>query len=58
VGYGLSVVPQNQWEDEDVTGHASRSSVLLHLEVSQSRVSQSGLNIDGGAVRMVHVTSS
>jgi hypothetical protein len=54
----LSVAPQNRWEDEDGVGHTSRSSGLLHLEVSQARVSQSGLNTGGGAVRIVHVTSS
>jgi hypothetical protein len=31
VGYGLSIVPQNQREDEDGAGHVSRSSGLLHL---------------------------
>jgi hypothetical protein len=56
-GYSLSVVPQNQWEDEDGAGHASRSSGLLHLEVSQARVSQSGLNTGGSTARMVHVAS-
>jgi hypothetical protein len=39
VGYGLSVVPQNQQEDEDGVGHASRSSGLLRLEASRARVS-------------------
>jgi hypothetical protein len=34
VGYGLSVALQNQWEDEDDTGHSSRSTGLLHLEAS------------------------
>jgi hypothetical protein len=38
VGYGLSVVPQNQWEDEDNAGHALRSSSLLCLEASRARV--------------------
>jgi hypothetical protein len=42
VGYGFSTVPQNQQDDEDSTGHASRSSSLLCLEASQARVSQSG----------------
>jgi hypothetical protein len=58
VGCGLSVVPQNQQEDEDGVGHASRSSGLLRLEASQARVSQSNLNTSGGVVRMVHVASS
>jgi hypothetical protein len=29
-------------------GHASRSSGLLHVEASRSRVSQSGLKTSGG----------
>jgi hypothetical protein len=36
---GLSVVPQNQWE-EDSVGHVSRSSGLLHLEASWDSISQ------------------
>jgi hypothetical protein len=39
VGYGLSVAPQNRWEDEDDAGHVARSSCLLHLEASRDRVS-------------------
>jgi hypothetical protein len=39
VGYCLSVASQNQREDEDGAGHASRSSGLLHLEASWPRVS-------------------
>jgi hypothetical protein len=58
VGYNLSVVPQNQWEDEDGVGHASRSSGLLRLEASRARVSQSGLKTGKGTVWMVHVASS
>jgi hypothetical protein len=58
VGYGLSIVPQNRWEDEDGVGHALRSSGLLYLEASRARVSQSGLKTGGGATRMVHVASS
>jgi hypothetical protein len=38
VGYGLSVAPQNQWEDEDDVGHALRSSSLLRLEASWAMV--------------------
>jgi hypothetical protein len=49
VGYGLSVMPQNQWEDEDGVGNASRSSGLLLVEASWVRVSQSGLKSGGGA---------
>jgi hypothetical protein len=58
VGYDLSVAPQNRWEDEDSVGHASRSSGLLCLEASRTRVSQSSLEIGGGAAQMVHVASS
>jgi hypothetical protein len=38
--------------------HASRSSGLLYLEVSQVRVFQSGLKTGGGTARMVHMASS
>jgi hypothetical protein len=38
----LSVAPQNRWNRDDV-GHASRYSGLLHVEVSQTSVFQSGL---------------
>jgi hypothetical protein len=54
MGYDLSVVLQNRLEDEDGTGHASRSSGLLRLEASWARVSLSGLKTGGGAVQMVH----
>jgi hypothetical protein len=47
-GFGLSVAPQNQ-RREVGTGHALRSSGLLHVEVSLARVFQSGLKIGGGA---------
>jgi hypothetical protein len=57
-GYGLSVAPQNRWEDEDGAGRTSRSSGLLHMEVSRARVFQSGLKTSGDVVRMVHVVSS
>jgi hypothetical protein len=40
VGDGLSVVPQNRWEDKVGMGHASRSSNLLHVKASRARVSQ------------------
>jgi hypothetical protein len=33
--------------DEDGTEHTSKSSSLLHVEVSRVRVSQSGIKIDG-----------
>jgi hypothetical protein len=58
VGYGLSIAPQNRWEDEDSAGHASRSSGLLHLEASRARVFQSSLKTGGGLALMVHVASS
>jgi hypothetical protein len=41
-GYDLSVVPQNRWEG-DIMGHLSRSSILLHMEASWDKVSQSDL---------------
>jgi hypothetical protein len=44
----LLVVPQNiRWEVG--TGHALRSSGLLHVEASLARVFQSGLKTSGGA---------
>jgi hypothetical protein len=49
-GYGLSVAPQNQWENEDSVGHVSRSSGLLHLKSSQARVFQFDLKTDGGII--------
>jgi hypothetical protein len=58
VSYGLLVVPQNQWENEDSVRYVSRTSGLLHLEVCWARVSQSNLKTGGGATRMVHVSSS
>jgi hypothetical protein len=58
VGYGLSVAPQNQWEDEDDAGHASRFSGLLLLEVSRAEAFQSSLKTGRGATWMVHVASS
>jgi hypothetical protein len=48
-GFGLSVVPQNRWREVG-TGHASRSSGLLHMEKSLARVSQSGMKTGGGAM--------
>jgi hypothetical protein len=49
VGFGLSVAPQNQWREVSV-GHASRSSGLLRIEASLTRVSLSGLKTGGGAM--------
>jgi hypothetical protein len=34
-----------QTEDEDITGHASKSSSLLHVEACWATVSQSGLRL-------------
>jgi hypothetical protein len=56
--YGLSVAPQNQWEDEDGVRHTLRSSSLLRLKVSRARVFQSGLKTSGGTTWMVHMASS
>jgi hypothetical protein len=49
VGFGLSVAPQNRRREVNV-GHASRSSGLLHVEVSLARISQSGLKTGRGAM--------
>jgi hypothetical protein len=54
----IMVLRQNRREDEDGVEHVSRSSCLLRLKASRVRVSQSGLKTGGGAVRIVHVTSS
>jgi hypothetical protein len=43
---------------EDVAGHASRSSGLLHVDASQFMISQSSLMIGRGAAWMVHMISS
>jgi hypothetical protein len=48
VDFGLSVAPQNRQREVSV-GHASRSSGLLRVEASLTRVSQSGLKTDGDA---------
>jgi hypothetical protein len=58
VGYGLSVVPQNRLENEDGTGHTSRSSVSHRLEASRTRVFQSSLKTGGDAALMMYVVSS
>jgi hypothetical protein len=58
VGYGFSIAPQNQWEDEADAEPASRSSDLLRLEASQASVSQSSLKAGRGTTQMVHVASS
>jgi hypothetical protein len=46
--YGLSIASQNQQEGDGV-GHVSRSSGLLHVESSLTRVSQSDLKTSGDA---------
>jgi hypothetical protein len=46
-GFGLLVVPQNR-RREDGAGHASRSSVLIHLKASHARVYQSAHKTGGG----------
>jgi hypothetical protein len=43
----LSVAPQNRWMEVDA-GDALRSSSLLRVEASLTRVFQSGLKTDGG----------
>jgi hypothetical protein len=48
VSFGLSVAPQNRRREVDA-GHASRSSGLLHVEASLTRVFQSGLKTGGDA---------
>jgi hypothetical protein len=48
VGFGLSVAPQNR-QREVGAGDASRSSGLLRVETSPTRISQSGLKTGGGA---------
>jgi hypothetical protein len=58
MGYDLSVVPQNQREDEDGVGHSSKSSGLLPLEACWARVPQSSLKSGGGMAWIVHVASS
>jgi hypothetical protein len=58
VGFGLSIAPQNR-QREVGAGHASRSSGLLHVEVSLARVSQSGggATTGGACGTIVEVTS-
>jgi hypothetical protein len=48
VDFGLSVASQNR-RREVGTGHALRSSGLLHMEASLARIFQSGLKTCGGA---------
>jgi hypothetical protein len=44
--FSLSVAPQNRWREVGA-GHASRSSILLVVEASLARISQSGLKTGG-----------
>jgi hypothetical protein len=46
-GFDLLVVSQNR-RREDGVGHASRSSVLIHLEASHARLYQSAHKTGGG----------
>jgi hypothetical protein len=46
-GFGLSVAPENR-RREVSAGHASRSSGLLHVKASRSRVSQFDLKTGEG----------
>jgi hypothetical protein len=46
--FSLSIAPENRREDEDGVEHASRSSGLLHEEVSQARVFQSSIKTGRG----------
>jgi hypothetical protein len=48
IGYDLSVAPQNRREGDDM-GHALRSSSLLCVKASRTRVSQSDLKTGRGA---------
>jgi hypothetical protein len=58
VGFGLSVAPQNRWEDEDGVRHTSRSSGLLCQEASRVRVSQFASKLAEERRWVVHVASS
>jgi hypothetical protein len=49
VGFDLSVAPQNRQREVGV-GHTLRSSDLLHVEASLTRVFLSGLKTDGSAM--------
>jgi hypothetical protein len=57
-GCGLLVAPQNRRENEDGAGHTSRSSGLLQLEASQTKVFQSDLKTGGCVTRILHVALS
>jgi hypothetical protein len=46
--FGLLVASQNRWREVDA-GHALRSSDLLHVEASLTRIFKSGMKSRGGA---------
>jgi hypothetical protein len=48
-GFDLSAAPQNRWREVG-TGHAPRSSSLLGVEASLTRISQSGMKNGGDAM--------
>jgi hypothetical protein len=48
LGFVLLDAPKNRWREVGV-GHASRSSGLLGVEASLTRISQSGLKTGGDA---------
>jgi hypothetical protein len=57
-GYGLSVAPQNRWENEDGAGHMSISNGLLSMKASQVRFSQYALKLVETRRRVVHMAPS
>jgi hypothetical protein len=58
MGYNLSVVSQNRWNNKDGVKHVSRSNNLFWLEENWARVFQSSLNTVEGTTQIVHVTLS
>jgi hypothetical protein len=56
--FGLSVAPQNRREDEYGTGHESRSSSLLCVEASRTRVYLFASKLAEAQWWMVHVPPS
>jgi hypothetical protein len=58
MGYGLSVVPQNQREDGESAEHASKSNGFLHVEASWARVFQFSSKLVEMRQRVVHVAPS
>jgi hypothetical protein len=49
MGFGLLVALQNRWREVGV-GHALRSSSLLHVKASLTRVSQSSIKTSRGVM--------